>query len=103
MDRASAKQILSQRIIQRAPQEFRVDAASWRYLQQQPYFYQQSQPLYYQPVCNQNLGRSNRRQEFVTVGHQRSVESILDTRPTRNQQQEIYAEIHHPNEVTMIV
>ncbi|XP_050310273.1 rho GTPase-activating protein 21 isoform X15 [Anthonomus grandis grandis] len=90
LDRATAQQILTQRIAQRAaPQEFRVDAASWRYLNQ-PYF-----PEYDYQHHHPGLVRGS-RQEYSN----RSTDSVLD--PRRPQQhQEIYAEIHHPNEVQL--
>ncbi|XP_066155664.1 rho GTPase-activating protein 23 isoform X15 [Euwallacea fornicatus] len=97
LDRVSAKQILTHRIAQQraiGPQEFRVDAASWRYLNQ-PYFHEH--PGYYPQGVLLQAGpvRSN-RQDFSRVAHQRSAESVLDS---RGNQQEIYAEIHQPNEV----
>ncbi|CAG9760552.1 unnamed protein product [Ceutorhynchus assimilis] len=110
IDRASAQKILTQRITQRAagiaPQEFRVDAASWRYLQQQPYYEPQQQQPPSVAIQHHNdqrvVHRNPTRQEFAKSGHQRSAESILDSRgrgPYGQQHQEIYAEIHHPNEV----
>ncbi|XP_066248051.1 rho GTPase-activating protein 23 isoform X2 [Euwallacea similis] len=97
LDRVSAKQILTQRIAQQraiGPQEFRVDAASWRYLHQ-PYFHEY--PGYYpQGALLQARPVRSNRQDFSRVAHQRSAESVLDS---RSNQQEIYAEIHQPNEV----
>uniref|UniRef100_A0AAR5PNQ3 PDZ domain-containing protein n=1 Tax=Dendroctonus ponderosae TaxID=77166 RepID=A0AAR5PNQ3_DENPD len=86
LDRATAQHFLTQQIVQSAaaaaPQEFRVDAASWFYLQQ-PHLLAVPR---------------NRRADVGRGAHQRSADTARSRAPLAPHQ-EIYAEIRRPNEV----